>query len=386
MSPDPVALTQALVRCPSVTPEEGGALALLAEVLAGAGFETRRLTFSQGGTPDVQNLFARLGTARPCFLFAGHTDVVPPGDPAASSHPPFAAEISGGEQYGRGAVDMKGAVAASVAAAIGFAQRHPDFPGSIAFLVTGDEEGPSVNGMGKLLGWAQERGEVFDHCLLGEPTNPQALGDAVKIGRRGSVSGPLTVHGVQGHVAYPQLAENPVRALVPLLAALQDEALDAGSDFFEPSNLEIVSVDVGNPAFNVIPAEARARFNVRFNDRHTADSLKALLAERVEKAEPTTRYTLAFEPTVSHCFLTERGPFVDMVAGAVEEIIGRRPALATNGGTSDARYIKDYCPVVEFGLVGATMHAVDERTPVADIERLAQIYERVLERYFGIAG
>jgi succinyl-diaminopimelate desuccinylase len=386
MSPDPVALTRALVRCRSVTPEEGGALALLAEVLGGAGFETRRLTFSQAGTPDVQNLFARLGSARPVFLFAGHTDVVPPGDPALWSHPPFAAEIFGGELFGRGVVDMKGGVAASVAAALRFAERHAGFAGSIAFLVTGDEEGPAINGMPKLLAWAKERGEAFDHCLLGEPTNPTALGDAIKIGRRGSLSGTLTVHGVQGHVAYPHLAQNPVRALVPLLAALQDAPLDAGSDFFEPSNLEIVSVDVGNPAFNVIPERARARFNVRFNDRHTAESLKALLAERLEKAAAGARYTLEFEPSVSHCFITEPGPFVELVAAAVEEATGRRPALATNGGTSDARYIKDFCPIVEFGLVGATMHAVDERTRVADIERLAQIYERVLERYFGTGG
>lgn len=382
-APDPVALTQALVRCPSVTPEEGGALKLLAEVLGAAGFETRRLTFSQAGTPDVQNLFARLGSARPCLLFAGHTDVVPPGDPAAWSHPPFAAEIFGGELFGRGAVDMKGGVAAAVAASIRFAERHPGFAGSIAFLITGDEEGPSVNGMPKLLAWAKERGEVFDHCLLGEPTNPHALGDAIKIGRRGSLSGTLTVHGVQGHVAYPHLAKNPVRALVPLLAALQDEPLDEGSEFFEPSNLEIVSVDVDNPAFNVIPAEARARFNVRFNDCHTADSLRATLFGRLEKAGAGARYTVEFEPTVSHCFLTAPGPFVDLVAEAVEAVTGRRPALATNGGTSDARYIKDVCPVVEFGLVGATMHAVDERTPVADIERLTAVYERVLDRYFG---
>jgi succinyl-diaminopimelate desuccinylase len=385
MPSDPVALAQSLIRCPSVTPEEGGALALLETVLSGAGFSAHRMTFSQPGTPDVQNLYARIGSAGPVLAFAGHTDVVPAGDPARWTHPPFSGEIAGGELFGRGAVDMKGGIAAFTAAALRFAAKHPGFPGSIAFLITGDEEGPSVNGTPKLLAWAAEQGERFDHCLLGEPTNPHALGDAVKIGRRGSLSGILTVHGVQGHVAYPHLADNPVRGMMKLLAALMDEPLDSGSEHFEPSNLEVASVDVGNPAFNVIPAEARARFNVRFNDRYTADSLKAPLTARIEAAAAgKIRYGLDFEPTVSHCFLTAPGPFVDLVVDAVEEVTGRRPVLATNGGTSDARYIKDFCPVVEFGLVGETMHQVDERASVADIERLTEIYERVLERYFAV--
>jgi succinyl-diaminopimelate desuccinylase len=380
----PLALAQALIRCPSVTPAEGGALAAMAEVLAEAGFAVERPVFSEPGTPAVENLFARLGEGRPCLVFAGHTDVVPPGDPARWRHPPFEAAVEGGELYGRGAVDMKGGIACMMAAALGFArERGPACGGSIAFLVTGDEEGPAVNGTVKLLEWAHARGERFDHCLLGEPTNPNELGDTVKIGRRGSLTGTLAVHGRQGHVAYPHLAENPIRGMTRLLDALMAEPLDGGTDHFDASNLEITTVDVGNPAANVIPAEARAVFNIRFNDRWTPRTLAAELRRRLQRAAAQRiRYEVAFEATNAVAFLTEPDEFVTLVADAVEAETGRRPKLSTTGGTSDARFIKNACPVVEFGLVGRTMHQVDERVALADLDRLAAIYRRVLDAYF----
>lgn len=377
---DPVALAQALIRCPSVTPAEGGALALLDTVLRGAGFESHLVTFTDPRSPDVVNLYARTGPQeRPALLFAGHTDVVPPGDAGRWTQAPFSGAVLDGELWGRGAVDMKGGVAASVAAALRHLERHPG--SAIAFLITGDEEGPAVNGTVKLLDWAKQRGERFGHCLLGEPTNPAALGDAVKIGRRGSLSGVITVHGVQGHVAYPHLARNPVRGMVRLIDALLAEPLDQGTAHFDASNLEVVSVDVGNPAFNVIPAEARATFNIRFNDIWNRERLEAWVRARLEAAAGSeVRHSLAFERTHSEAFLTPPGPFVDEVAAAIEAETGRRPALSTSGGTSDARFIKDHCPVVEFGLVGKTMHQVDERTSIADLEALTRIYERVLAR------
>jgi succinyl-diaminopimelate desuccinylase len=382
---DPVALTQALIRRRSVTPADDGALDLLADVLAKAGFETHRLTFSEPGSADVENLYARIGVDAPVMLFAGHTDVVPPGDEAQWSHPPFAAEIVDGVLYGRGATDMKSGVAASVSAALRYLAALDAPPkGSIAFLLTGDEEGPAVNGTAKLLEWAKARGERFDCCLLGEPTNPEALGDMIKIGRRGSLTGRLTVEGVQGHVAYPHLADNPIRRLAPLLTALMAEPLDHGTAQFGPSNLEFTTVDVGNPATNVIPAAARAVFNIRFNDLWTAETLEKEIRARLERAAgPQARYEVAFDRSNSPAFLTPPGPFVSLVSDAVEEVTGRKPALSTTGGTSDARFIRDYCPVLEFGLVGATMHQVDERAEIADIEALTRIYERVLARVLG---
>jgi succinyl-diaminopimelate desuccinylase len=380
---DPIALAQALVRCPSVTPAEGGALAILDEALERAGFAVHRVTFSESGQPDVDNLYARFGTAAPCLVFAGHTDVVPPGDEAAWKHGPFSAEIVDGMLWGRGAADMKGGVAAMAAAAIRFVDENPNFPGSIAFLITGDEEGSAVNGTVKLLDWAKARGEAFFHCVLGEPTNPDALGDMVKIGRRGSLTGRLTVHGKQGHVGYPHLAENPIPRLAKLIAALTAPPLDEGSTHFDPSNLEFTTVDVCNPATNVIPAEARAVFNIRFNDVWSVESLKTEIERRLtDAAAGAIRYTLSFDPTNAVSFITQPGPFVDLVCAAVEAETGRRPALSTTGGTSDARFIKDHCPVVEFGLVGQTMHQVDERVPVADIEKLTAIYGRILAAYF----
>jgi len=379
-SVEPVALAQDLIRCASVTPAEGGALARLDAVLSAAGFATHRLVFSQPGTPDVENLYARIGTGAPMLAFAGHTDVVPPGDLAQWSQGPFDGRLFGGTLYGRGAVDMKGSIAAMVAAVHRHLASGP-LRGSIAFLITGDEEGPSINGTAKLLTWAAERGERFDHCVVGEPTSVAALGDTLKIGRRGSLSGVVTAHGRQGHVAYPHRAENPVRALLPVLAALMSP-LDQGTEQFEPSNLEVTSVDVGNAAFNVIPATATARFNVRFNDTWDLDGLKRLLRMRVSGAADASRVEIAFQPGASDSFVTAPGPFVDLLAAAVEAETGRRPELSTGGGTSDARFIKNYCPVVELGLVGTTMHQIDERVPVAELEQLTRIYQGVLARYF----
>ena len=378
-----VALAQSLVRCPSITPAEGGALSFIATVLGDAGFEVHRPVFSEPGTPDVENLYARWGTGHPYLLFAGHTDVVPPGDVGRWTHDPFGGAIEAGELYGRGAVDMKGGVACMMAAALQFLGDNPDFGGSIGFLITGDEEGPAVNGTVKLLEWARGRGERFDHCILGEPTNPERLGDMIKIGRRGSLTGRLTVHGKQGHVAYPRLADNPIRGMLRLVEALLSPALDEGTEHFDASNLEVTTLDVGNPASNVIPAEAQATFNVRFNDRWTPATLEAEIDRRLrEAAGNAVRYTLAVEPTNAVAFLTPPDRFVDFVADAIEAETGIRPRLSTSGGTSDARFIKDACPVVEFGLVGQTMHQVDERVSVADLERLSTIYRRVLDLYF----
>lgn len=378
-----VDLARALLRCPSVTPVEGGALALLGDVLARAGFSVERPVFGQPGTPDVENLYARIGTASPVLVLAGHTDVVPPGDEARWTHPPFSGEIVDGVLWGRGAVDMKGGIAAMVAAALDFVAERPDFRGSIAVLVTGDEEGPAINGTVKLLRWAHERGERFDACILGEPTNPERLGDMIKIGRRGSMSGTLVVRGKQGHVAYPHLAENPIDGLVRLLAGLKASPLDEGTEHFSASNLEITTVDVGNTATNVIPASAGAAFNVRFNDLWTPQTLQAEIRRRLDAAAGNVvRFEVSFEDTNAVAFLTPPNAFVGFVREAIEEETGIRPALSTTGGTSDARFIKDYCPVIEFGLVGQTMHQVDERVPVADLERLQGIYRRVYERYF----
>lgn len=377
---DPVAIAQALIRCPSVTPAEGGALAYLEGLLKSTGFEVHRVTFAEPGTPPVENLFAKIGSGAPHFVFAGHTDVVPPGEAAHWRHGPFAGDIDSGVLYGRGAVDMKGAIACFAAAALLYLAAHKQPKGAISFLITGDEEGPGINGTVKLLQWAKERGEAFDHCIVGEPTSTQTVGDAMKIGRRGSLSGTLTVTGKAGHVAYPQHADNPIRLLVAMLNKL-NEPLDDGSWHFERSNFEVVSVDVGNPAFNVIPAEAKAKFNIRFNDKHTSQSLKALVEHRCRDAAPTAHFRLDWEPA-SESFITKPGPFVDLLSAAVKDVTGNKPALSTAGGTSDARFIKDYCPVVDLGLVGRTMHQIDEHTPVADLQTLTAIYRRVLERYF----
>ena len=384
MSTDPVALARDLLRCRSVTPAEGGALKFLEDTLQAAGFSVFRLTFREPGTADVENLYARIGSAAPHLMFAGHTDVVPPGDEKTWAHPPFAGEVANGELYGRGAVDMKGGIACALAAVLDHLAAHGGKPyGSLSFLITGDEEGIAVNGTPKLLTWAAEHGEKFDHCILGEPSNVEQLGDTIKIGRRGSLNGHLIVTGRQGHVAYPDRAENPIRGLVTLVAALQAEPLDHGSALFPPSHLEFTSFDVGNTTVNLIPGEARARFNIRFNDKHILDSLKKLIEQRAAKAAAgTIRFALQWEPSNAPVFVTEPGPFTALVADAIAAVTGRKPELSTSGGTSDARFITAYCPVVEFGLVGQTMHQVDERVPIADLRALTTIYRSIIDRYF----
>jgi succinyl-diaminopimelate desuccinylase len=385
MTADPVAIARNLIRCRSVTPEDGGALAYLQGVLAKAGFSVHRMTFAEPGTAPIENLYARIGTAKPNLVFAGHTDVVPPGDEAAWRHPPFAGEIAGDRLYGRGAVDMKGGIACFVAAASDYLAANGGKPkrGSISLLITGDEESVAVNGTIKLLQWAAERGETFDHCILGEPSNVDLLGDTIKAGRRGSLNGTLIVTGRQGHVAYPDRADNPIRGLVALIAALE-APLDDGSAQFAPSNLEFTSIDVGNPTVNLIPGEARARFNIRYNDRHSQAALKALLERRaLAAAAGRVRYAFDWQPSNADVFVTKPGPFTDLAAAAIAEVTGRQPKLSTTGGTSDARFIKDYCPVLEFGLVGQTMHSVDECTPVADLVTLTAVYRRIIEKYFG---
>ncbi len=382
---DPVALLAALLRCPSVTPDEGGALAFLESVLAPAGFRVARPVFSEAGTPDVENLFATIGSGAPHFVFAGHTDVVPPGDASRWRHDPFAGAVEGGFVHGRGAVDMKGGIAAFLAAALDFlAARGGMVPGTISLLITGDEEGPSLNGTVKLLDWATREGHRFDGAIVGEPTNPKALGDAIKVGRRGSLSGRITVFGRQGHVAYPHLAINPIPQLTRLVRRLTAEALDEGSERFDPSNLEFVGLEVDNSAWNVIPAEASARFNIRFNDQWTVEMLEAWLAARLDEAAGNEiAYELDLQPGWSESFLTHSPALIERLSDAVEAVTGRRPALSTSGGTSDARFIKNYCPVVEFGLVGETMHQVDERAAVADLVALTAIYRRFLDSWFG---
>lgn len=381
-------LCRALIRCASVTPQDDGALSVLETYLKTAGFITYRLRFSEPGTPDIDNLYARIGSGAPYLLFAGHTDVVPPGDRALWRFDPFAGEIADGMIYGRGASDMKGGIAAFAAAAAAYLGAHGS-KGSIGLLITGDEEGPAINGTAKLLAWAAARGERFDHCLLGEPTCREKLGDTIKIGRRGSLNVKLVVHGRQGHVAYPERAENPIPHLLRLLDALSAPPLDKGTAHFPPSNLEIVTIDVGNPAMNVIPSAARAHFNVRFNDGWTPETLEAEIVRRCAAAAHGAaaargaRHELKFEPCNASAFSTEPDRFADLVAEAIAARTGLMPDLSTSGGTSDARFIRSYCPVVEFGLVGATQHMIDEHIAIADLEALTDIYRDILERYFG---
>ncbi len=372
---DPISLAQALIRCPSVTPEDAGALDVLAPVLAALGFECHRLRFD-----DVDNLYARIGTAAPNFCFAGHTDVVPPGDSALWRHDPFAAEIRDGTLYGRGAADMKSAIAAFVAAV----SRQGHAPkGSISLLITGDEEGPAINGTAKVLEWLSARGEKIDHCIVGEPTSTVRSGDTLKIGRRGSLTARVTVRGMQGHVGYPHKALNPIPVMAALVTRLTSHTLDKGTAHFEPSTLSFTTVDVGNPATNVIPAEARAMLNIRFNDTHTAESLQRWITDEVHSLTNTAGFEIATDFTIgARAFLTEPGAFTDLVSRAVKDATGAAPELSTTGGTSDARFIKDHCPVAELGLPGGTMHKTDECVPVGEIHRLSDIYASILDRYF----
>ena len=381
---DALSIAQALIRCPSVTPRDAGALGVLESLLKSHGFETHRVAFSEAGTPDVDNLYARIGTEAPHLTFAGHTDVVPPGDETAWSLGAFSGEVKDGYIYGRGAVDMKGGIACSVAAVLQYLADHNGKPkGSISFLITGDEEAASINGTVKLLKWVADRGETFDHCVLGEPSNQQVMGDCIKVGRRGSQSGTLYVDGVQGHVAYPHRASNPVPDISRLIVAISDEPLDHGSAQFQASNLEFVSVDVGNGAFNVIPGQARATFNIRYNDLHTQASLRELVETRLaEAAGNRIKARIVWEPSNSNVFVTKPGAFTDLAVSAIEDVTGRKPELSTTGGTSDARFIASYCPVIEFGLLGQTMHQIDERASVTDIEMLTRVYRGILERYF----
>ncbi len=377
---DALELARALIRCPSVTPADKGALDTLQAALDGLGFTCHRLTFSEAGTPDVDNLYARLGNAAPNFCFAGHTDVVPVGNAAGWTVDPFGAEIIDGVLYGRGATDMKGSIACFVEAVSRFiGRRGAGFGGSISLLITGDEEGPSINGTRKVLDWMTEQGETLDACIVGEPTNPAALGDMVKIGRRGSLSGFLTVHGTQGHTAYPHLADNPLPKLVAMLAAISGEQMDEGTAHFQPSNLQLTTVDVGNTATNIIPGEARATFNIRFNDLHSSDSIVDWLRGKFDSVGGD--YDVDFQRT-GEAFLTPPGPLSALLSSAIRDATGLTPDLSTTGGTSDARFIKDFCPVAEFGLISQTMHKTDERVALSDLAQLTDIYEAVLDGFF----
>jgi succinyl-diaminopimelate desuccinylase len=377
---DPIELSRDLIRCQSVTPADGGALSVLEKTLSSLGFTCHRLSFSAENTPDVDNLYARYGSGAPNFCFAGHTDVVPVGDEGGWAIPPFEGRIEGDRLYGRGASDMKTAVAAFAVASQRFlAERGDSFTGSISFLITGDEEGPAINGTKKVLEWLTKQGEKLDACIVGEPTNPEQLGDMIKIGRRGSLVVDLSVRGVQGHSAYPHLADNPVTKLVKMLHALDNTPLDNGNDHFQATTLAITTVDVDNPATNVTPAKAFARFNVRFNDEHTSESIIAWVKKTCDAI--STDCDISVHIT-GESFLTPPGPLSDILSQAVKKSTGRTPELSTTGGTSDARFIKDYCPVAEFGMSGQTMHKTDENVPLADIKALTDIYQTVLEEYF----
>lgn len=381
---DPVSLTQALVRCESVTPHEGGALTLLQNVLEPAGFICHRLVFSEPGTPDIDNLYARSGDGRPNLCFAGHTDVVPVGDEKAWSYPPFGGEIRDGILYGRGVADMKGCIAAFVAAALRYRNLHNGLPrGSLSFLITGDEEGPSVNGTIKVLQWLKERDESIDACLVGEPSNPKALGDEIRIGRRGSLNAELVVLGKQGHAAYPQLADNPVPKLARMIDRLACAKLDDGTANFQPSNLQVTVISVPNTAANVIPANAAAKLNIRYNDAWSRAKMEQRVREiaSTAAAELGAKFDLTFSGT-GDVFLTKPGPLVSTLKDAVKSVTGRVPELTTGGGTSDARFIKDHCPVVEFGLINATIHQVDEHASIKDLETLTDVYARFIANYF----
>jgi succinyl-diaminopimelate desuccinylase len=379
MSLDPIALAKDLIARPSVTPADAGAMAVLETALSGIGFTCRRMRFG-----EIENLYARRGTSGPNLCFAGHTDVVPPGDPEAWTGDPFAPRVEGGLLFGRGAADMKSAIAAFVAAA---AADGPRANGSLSLLITGDEEGEAVDGTGPVVAALMAEGERIDHCVLGEPTSAGRLGDQLKIGRRGSLTAWIEAEGRQGHVAYPAQAANPIPVLVRLLDRLQSRVLDEGYPRFPPSNLEVTTIDVGNPATNVIPAKASARLNIRFNPAHDGAGLTAWLEYECRAAGAGFSGQVSLRAKLTgNAFITEPGPFVDVCAGAVADVTSQPPELSTTGGISDARFIRALCPVVELGLVGATMHAVDECAPVADITALTAIYGRLIARYFEAFG
>ena len=377
---DPVELSQRLIRCPSVTPVEGGALDELQGVLEKLGFKCKRLPFSDNGTPDVDNLYARIGTSGPNFCFAGHSDVVPPGQFSEWNGDPFSGIITDGKLYGRGSSDMKSAIASFVAAA----QRYIDetgnkLPFSISLLITGDEEGPAINGTIKVLKWMEENDENIDCCVVGEPTNPDFLGGMAKIGRRGSFTGWLTVYGTQGHTAYPHLADNPLSRMVKMLGPLSEEKLDEGTQYFPPSTVAIAAIDTGNTASNVIPNQATATFNIRFNDSKTGQEIEDWLRRIFNKVGGEFDLKTACS---SDAFITEPGSLTEDLLASVKEVTGVSPELSTTGGTSDARFIRKYCPVIEFGGVGKTMHKINEHVEVEDIKILSNIYYVLLKRFF----
>jgi succinyl-diaminopimelate desuccinylase len=380
---DPAALAAELIRCPSVTPKDAGAIDVLVRALERLGFACTKLEFTEPGTEPVLNLYARLGRSGRNFCFAGHTDVVPPGRLESWTADPFAATLIDGALYGRGAADMKGSIAAFVAAVARFlGSRGGEFGGSISLLITGDEEGVSINGTRKVLDWLVEQGERLDACVVGEPTSAKTLGDMVKIGRRGSLTAMLTVKGVQGHTAYPHLADNPVHRMVRMLHSLTAEPLDNGTEHFQPSTLQITTTDVGNPASNVIPGEARAVFNIRFNDRWSSRTLQEWIEGKLAAAGGSHELKIHVS---GESFLTPPGAVSEILSRAIQQVTGRAPELSTTGGTSDARFIQRHCPVAEFGLVGLTMHKVDERVSIADLVVLADIYRGVLDLYFPAA-
>ena len=379
---DPIELAQELIRCPSITPADAGALKVLQKHLESLGFKCQHMTFSHKNTADVDNLYARFGSAGKNLCFAGHTDVVPVGDEGAWTVDPFEAKIKNRYLIGRGVSDMKGAIAAWVAAASIYLSENKNKPinGSLSLLITGDEEGPSINGTKKVLKWLKESNrEKIDACIVGEPTNPKHLGEMIKIGRRGSINFNLTVFGVQGHSAYPHLADNPIPKLMEILGKIKKKPLDKGTEYFDSSNLEITSIDTGNIAANVIPAKVTAKMNIRFNDLHTGKSLTNWMKEICD--EITSDYDLTADCS-GESFITKPGKLSDLVMNAVENITGVEPVLSTSGGTSDARFIKDYCPVVEFGLTNETAHKVDERARIEDIEMLTKIYLEIIRSYF----
>ena len=383
---NPITILQDLIRCPSVTPHDHGALSVVENLLAGGGFATHRLVFKDQDTPDIDNLFARIGTGSPHLCFAGHTDVVPVGDETGWTNPPFAAEIHNGQIYGRGATDMKGSVAAFAAAALDYVRENPKFKGSISFLITGDEEGPAINGTVKVLEWMKKFQHLPDHCLVGEPTCADTLGDTIKIGRRGSLSFNVTVEGKQGHVAYPSKVSNPVAKLARFVDLVSSMPMDQGNDHFDPSSLQVTTFDVGNTATNVVPAKASAKFNIRFSTEHDYDSLRAWVDTHIEKVK--TELGGNWHVTTNEgaeAFITEPGSFVGLVQDAVQEETGLLPKLSTSGGTSDARFVKDYCPVLEFGPTNATIHQVDERLSVEELQATTRIYARIIELYFANA-
>lgn len=376
---DVIELARELIRCESVTPLEAGALGVLENALKPLGFRCERLNFGKEPGNQVENLYARVGKNPPNLCFAGHTDVVPVGDLTAWNKEPFSGQVADGVLYGRGAADMKGAIAAFVAASDRFlSDRAFEFQGSISFLITGDEEGPAINGTAKVIDWLRIKEERIDHCLVGEPTNPDHLGEMIKIGRRGSLTASLTVHGTQGHVAYPTLANNPIPRLMNVLNELSKLKLDEGDEYFSPSHLEVTTIDVGNSASNVIPSSASATFNIRFNTKQTAQGLVDWI-ERV--CRPVGEHELFFNINAEP-FVTQPGVFSDLITKAIQDVTGRTPELSTTGGTSDARFIQSFCPVVEFGLIGRTMHKVDENVEVAEIEMLTDVYYQILIDYF----